>query len=83
MTEIPEPATPAILVLQFFDSLFQLGSLVVLPLIFLFMIPMTGAATLGPAIVLVMALIVGIVDVGLMWFTLKVFNRENILVNWS
>ena len=61
----------------------QLGSLVVLPLIFLFMIPMTGAATLGPAIVLVMALIVGIVDVGLMWFTLKVFNRENILVNWS
>jgi len=61
----------------------QLGSLVVLPLIFLFMIPVTGAATLGPVIVIVMAVIVAIVDVGLMWFTLKVFNRENILVNWS
>jgi ABC-2 type transport system permease protein len=61
----------------------QLGSLVVLPLIFLFMIPLTGAATLGPPAILFMALVVGIVDAGLMWFTLKVFNRENILVNWS
>jgi ABC-2 type transport system permease protein len=61
----------------------QLGSLVVLPLIFLFMIPITGAATFGPVIVLAMALFVGIADAGLMWFTLKVFNRENILVNWS
>jgi ABC-2 type transport system permease protein len=61
----------------------QLGSLVVLPLIFLFMIPLTGAATIGPLAILFMALVVGIVDAGLMWFTLKVFNRENILVNWS
>ncbi len=61
----------------------QLGSLVVLPLIFLFMIPIMGLATLGPMVLVLMALILGLVDAGLMYFTVKVFNRENILVNWS
>jgi ABC-2 type transport system permease protein len=61
----------------------QLGSLVVLPLIFLFMIPLTGAATIGPLAILLMGLVVGIADAGLIWFNVKVFNRENILVNWS
>jgi ABC-2 type transport system permease protein len=61
----------------------QLGSLVVLPLIFLFMIPIMGLATLGPVVLVLMALILGLVDGALMYLTVKVFNRENILVNWS
>lgn len=61
----------------------QLGSLVVLPLIFFFMVPITGAATLGPLVLILMALVVGLFDALLMYFTVKVFNRENILVNWS
>jgi ABC-2 type transport system permease protein len=61
----------------------QLGSLVVLPLIFLFMIPIMGLATLGPIVLVLMAFILGLVDAALMYLTVKVFNRENILVNWS
>jgi ABC-2 type transport system permease protein len=61
----------------------QLGSLVVLPLIFFFMIPLMGFASLGPLVLASMALLVGLIDGILMYFTIKVFNRENILVNWS
>jgi ABC-2 type transport system permease protein len=61
----------------------QLGSLVVLPLIFFFMIPLMGFATMGPLVLALMALLIGLIDSALMYFTLKVFNRENILVNWS
>jgi len=61
----------------------QLGSLVVLPLIFFFIVPVTGAATLGPIVLLLMALVIGLVDSTLLYLNVKVFNRENILVNWS
>jgi ABC-type Na+ efflux pump permease subunit len=61
----------------------QLGSLVVLPLIFMFMLPITGVALLGPEFVVIMALLIIAMDGAILWFTVKVFNRENILVNWS
>jgi len=61
----------------------QVGGMVVLPLIFIFMIPMTGMVALGPMVMLIMALIIAIVDVVILKFNLSVFNRENILVKWS
>ncbi len=61
----------------------QLGSLVVLPIILLFIMTTVGAFTLTPWVLLGLAGILLIIDIFVFWLSLKVFQREQILVHWK
>ncbi|MFQ5838887.1 MAG: ABC transporter permease subunit [Thermoplasmata archaeon] len=61
----------------------QLGTLVVLPAILLFMGVMIGLLAFGISQLLLFVLVVLSVDVGMGYTALKVFQREEILVSWK
>ena len=61
----------------------QIGSLVVLPVVALFVISLSGLFTLGPLVMLAISGAIGLVDVGIAYLTLKTFQREEILVRWK
>lgn len=61
----------------------QLGSLVVLPIVMLFVVSLSGLFTLGPLVMLAITGVVAAVVVGIAYLTLKTFRREEILVRWK
>jgi len=61
----------------------QLGSLVVLPVVMLFVVSLSGLFDLGPLVMLALTALVGLVDVGIAYLTVKTFRREEILVRWK
>ncbi len=61
----------------------QLGALVVLPAIFLFMLPLFGVITLGPLSILGFAGGLLGVNVVVAFLALRLFRREEILVSWK
>jgi ABC-2 type transport system permease protein len=61
----------------------QIGSLVVLPVVAFFVIALAGFMSLGPEIMLAMCGLVLLVDIGIVYLSLKTFQRENILVRWK
>lgn len=61
----------------------QIGGVVVLPVVLLFILSISGLQTLGFEGILVTSAIVGGVDVALAGATLKMFNREEILIRWK
>lgn len=61
----------------------QLGSLVVLPVVVLFVVSLSGLFTLGPLTMLLLTAAVALVDLGIMYLALKTFQREEILVRWK
>ncbi len=61
----------------------QLGALVVLPAIFLFMLPLFGVITLGPVSILGFAGALLVVNVVVAVLALRLFRREEILVSWK
>jgi ABC-2 type transport system permease protein len=61
----------------------QLGSLVILPLMILFIGPLTGFIMLSAATFWVSSLIVALLDAGLMVLGVKLFQRETILTRWK
>lgn len=61
----------------------QLGSLVVLPLVVFFIVALAGVFTLGPEIMLLLSGAVLLVDLAIIYFSLKTFQRESILVRWK
>lgn len=60
----------------------QLGTLVVVPAILLFVGAMFGALTLGVPELLLFAGVVAAIDLAVGWLALRTFRREEILVSW-
>lgn len=60
----------------------QLGVLVVLPLLGLLFAQATGLIYLGPGVVVVASLAAALVNLGLLVFAARVFEREAILTRW-
>jgi ABC-2 type transport system permease protein len=61
----------------------QLGSLVILPLMILFLGPMVGFIQLNSVTFLIAALIALVADVILVYLGVKLFQRETILTRWK
>lgn len=61
----------------------QIGSLIVLPVVAFFIIVLAGFFSLGPEIMLLLCGAVFLIDVGIVYLSLKTFQRENILVRWK
>ena len=61
----------------------QVGSLVVLPILLLFIGQFTGIMSLGASPVMLVAALLIIMDVVIFLLAKKAFRRENILVNWK
>ena len=61
----------------------QLGSLIILPLMILFIGPLTGFIMLNSVTFWVSALIVAVLDVGLTYLGVALFQRETILTRWK
>lgn len=61
----------------------QIGSLVVLPVVVFFVVLLAGFFTLGPLVMLALAGLVALADLGIAWLSLKTFRREEILVRWK
>jgi ABC-2 type transport system permease protein len=61
----------------------QLGSLIILPLMILFIGPLTGFIQLNSLTFLVSAAIVLLADVVLVYLGVKLFQRETILTRWK
>lgn len=61
----------------------QLGSLIILPLMILFIGPLTGFIMLNSVTFWISALIVAVLDVGLTYLGVALFQRETILTRWK
>jgi ABC-2 type transport system permease protein len=61
----------------------QLGSLIILPLMILFIGPLTGFIMLNATTFWISALIVAVLDVGLTYLGVALFQRETILTRWK
>lgn len=61
----------------------QLSSLVVLPLIALFMGQSFGLFTVNESVILWIALLLLLLDAGLLYFATQLFQRETILTRWK
>ena len=61
----------------------QLGSLIILPLMVLFIGPLAGFIMLNATTFWISAAIVALLDVGLMHLGVKLFQRETILTRWK
>jgi ABC-2 type transport system permease protein len=61
----------------------QLGSLIILPLMVLFIGPMTGFIMLNSATFWIASAIVAVADVGLIYLGVALFQRETILTRWK
>lgn len=60
----------------------QLSALVILPLVLLLVAQSTGLILIDRRIVLIMALIVALLDAILIYLSVRLFERENILTRW-
>jgi ABC-2 type transport system permease protein len=61
----------------------QLSGAVVIPIILLLVGQSVGFLLLSPMLVLVAAVIVAVLDVGLVYLAIQTFERENILTRWK
>ncbi|HEX6386498.1 MAG TPA: ABC transporter permease subunit [Anaerolineae bacterium] len=61
----------------------QLSALVILPLVLLLVGQSTGLILIDRRIVIVMALIVALLDVALVYLSVRLFQRETILTRWK
>ncbi|HSV41953.1 MAG TPA: hypothetical protein VLH13_00910, partial [Methanomassiliicoccales archaeon] len=61
----------------------QLGSLVVLPLVVFLIVSLSGLATVDPWFMLAFAGLVMLVDLVMLFITMKAFRREEILIKWK
>jgi ABC-2 type transport system permease protein len=61
----------------------QLGAFVILPLTAVFVAQLMGQFILGPAALLVSAVTLTLVNAGLAWAGIRVFDRESILMRWK
>jgi ABC-2 type transport system permease protein len=61
----------------------QIGSLVILPVVALFVVSLAGLFELGPLTMLMLSGVVLLVDLGVFFLSLKTFRREEILIKWK
>ena len=61
----------------------QIGSLVVLPVVLLFIVSLSGLFVMGPLTMLAIAGLVLLADLGIAYLSLRTFQREEILVKWK
>jgi ABC-2 type transport system permease protein len=61
----------------------QLGSLVVLPIVAFFIVMALGLISLTPLNILLLAMVVLVIDIGILNLARRTFRREEILVNWK
>ncbi len=61
----------------------QLGSLIIMPLMILFLGPLAGLIQLNVLTFLIAALVAVIADVVLVYLGVKLFQRETILTRWK
>jgi ABC-2 type transport system permease protein len=61
----------------------QLGSLVVLPLLVLLFGPMVGLIMLNSTTFWISSVVVALIDIGLMYLGVALFQRETILTRWK
>ncbi len=61
----------------------QIGSLIVLPVVVFFVVALAGFFSLGPEIMLLLSGLVLLIDAGIVYLSLKTFQREKILVRWK
>jgi ABC-2 type transport system permease protein len=61
----------------------QIGGIIVLPVVLLFITSLAGLQTLGFAGILVTSAIVAAADVGLAYVCIRMFKREEILIRWK
>ena len=61
----------------------QIGSVVVLPIVMLFVVGLAGLFTLGPLTMLIITAGVAAVAVVVSFVTLRTFQREEILIRWK
>jgi len=62
-----------------FQEAYQLGGLVVLPVVALMISQVSGVIYLSPIFVFVLGLIVWLLDAGMIWAGMRFFRRENLL----
>ena len=61
----------------------QLSTIVVLPLLMLIIGQSVGFILIDQRVVILMGVVVAVLDVGLLYFSVKVFQRESILTRWK
>lgn len=61
----------------------QIGGILVLPLLLFFFFSLSGFLSSGILPMVAFSLIIFAADAGIIWLSLKVFNREEILVSWK
>jgi ABC-2 type transport system permease protein len=61
----------------------QLSGAVIIPIILLLVGQSVGFLLLSPTLVLVAAIVVAVLDVGLVYLAIQTFERENILTRWK
>ncbi len=61
----------------------QLSTLVVLPLLVLFVAQTSGFVALGDALIVWIAIALIVIDSGLLYFATRLFQRETILTRWK
>jgi ABC-2 type transport system permease protein len=61
----------------------QLSGAVIIPIILLLVGQSVGFLLLSPTLVLMAAVIVAVLDVGLVYLAIQTFERENILTRWK
>ena len=61
----------------------QVSALVILPVVGVFMGQMFGLFLLTESLILVAAVVIGVIDAFLVYLTIQMFERENILTRWK
>jgi len=61
----------------------QIGGILVLPIILFFVFSLSGFLSSGIAPMVVFSVLVFAADAGILWLSLRVFSREEILVSWK
>ena len=61
----------------------QIGSVLILPVLLFFFFSLAGFLSSGIAPMVMFSLIILAADAGVLWLSLRVFNREEILVSWK
>ena len=61
----------------------QLGSLVILPVIGMLVAQVAGYVQVSVPFIVSLAIGIGLLDVALLFISVKLFRREEILTNWT
>jgi ABC-2 type transport system permease protein len=61
----------------------QLSAVVIMPLLALFFGQITGFLIVNRALVVGLAVVLAIVDAGVLWLAVRLFQRETILTRWK